>query len=103
METTVKFSDIIRYILLGGIVCGMSFCWYVVLTSDPDLIVEKLAGLGNELKDANIVIGIGLLSAFFVVGIVLQGIRILAVRSVHRYPRSPFLRLLSVCAAPYSA
>jgi len=81
----------------------MSFCWYVVLTSDPDLIVEKLAGLGNELKDANIVIGIGLLSAFFVVGIVLQGIRILAVRSVHRYPRSPFLRLLSVCAAPYSA
>ncbi len=103
METTVKFSDIIRYILLGGIVCGMSFCWYVILTSGSDSVIAELAGLGSELKDANLVVGIGLISVFFVVGIVLQGIRILAVRSVHRYQRNHFLRLLWRCVVVYSA
>lgn len=50
METTVKFSDIIRYILLGGIVCGMSFCWCVILTSGSDSVTAELAGWTNPLS-----------------------------------------------------
>ena len=71
MESKVKFSDVIRFILLGGITSFLIVCClYSLLGSD---IFTKIPRI---IKDYHYIIFIFFLSVFFIIGVLLQGIRL---------------------------
>lgn len=71
MESKVKFSDVIRFILLGGITSLLiASCLYLLYGS---IIFNQSLKI---MKDYHYIILIFSLSVFFIIGVLLQGIRL---------------------------
>lgn len=71
MESKVKFSDVIRFILLGGITIFLIACCLYLLYGSG-IFIQTL----KIIKDYPYTILIFSLSVFFIIGVLLQGIRL---------------------------
>lgn len=79
MDTQVKFSDIIRYVLLGGVAIAYFFLWGYIL--NIEWMTELLALAIDNASSMVVLIVIGFAS--FLIGVLLQSIRSL----VEYWPR----------------
>ena len=77
MEPKIKFSDIIRYILLGGIAATV-FLFFIGAVTDIDFMqyYSVFSGHLTDGKIPEIIIVIALIAVFYIIGIMQQGCRL---------------------------
>lgn len=100
MESKVKFSDVIRFILLGGITSFLIACCLYLLYGSG-IFIQSI----EKMKDYHYIVLILSLSIFFVIGVLLQGLRLHWLYLLNKikwldFFCKPKLRLFRSCILP---
>lgn len=92
MEPKIKFSDIIRYILLGGIAATV-FLFFIGAVTDIDFMqyYSVFSGHLTDGKIPEIIIVIALIAVFYIIGIMQQGCRLGVVQAVNNCRKVKFI------------